>query len=133
MSADNIQFVQSLYAAFGRGDIDTIVDACAPDIRWEITGRQQDYPLLGARTGRQGVREFFGAVAELQDASDFSPREFYAADGRVFVLGHYAWTLHKTKRSVESDWIHVFTIKDRQVTSFREFTDTARFAEAARG
>jgi len=29
--------------------------------------------------------------------------------------------------------VHVFTIKDGKVTDFREFTDTATFAEAYRG
>ena len=47
MSAANIAFAQSLYAAFGRGDIDTIVAAAAPDIRWDFNGRRKDYPLLG--------------------------------------------------------------------------------------
>jgi ketosteroid isomerase-like protein len=34
MSAANIAFVQSLYAAFGRGDIATIVNGLAPDVDW---------------------------------------------------------------------------------------------------
>jgi ketosteroid isomerase-like protein len=29
--------------------------------------------------------------------------------------------------------VHVFTIKGGKVTAFREFTDTAQFAEAYRG
>jgi hypothetical protein len=48
-------------------------------------------------------------------------------------MGHYAWTIKKTGRKVAADWIHVFTIKDGKVTAFREFTDTAQFAEAFRG
>ena len=32
--------------------------------------------------------------------------------------------------SVSSDWIHVFTVRDGKVTTFREFTDTAQFAAA---
>jgi len=29
--------------------------------------------------------------------------------------------------------VHVFTLKDGKVTAFREFTDTAQFAQAWRG
>jgi uncharacterized protein len=49
------------------------------------------------------------------------------------VLGHYAWKIRKTGRAVASDWVHVFTLHNGKVTKFREFNDTAQFAEAYRG
>jgi ketosteroid isomerase-like protein len=64
---------------------------------------------------------------------DFSPREFFGAGDRVCVLGHYAWKIRKTGRTVAGDWVHVFTIRNGKVTRFREFNDTAQFAEAYRG
>ena len=39
MSNANIVHVQSLYAAFGRGDIATLLAGCAADIDWETVGR----------------------------------------------------------------------------------------------
>jgi uncharacterized protein len=48
------------------------------------------------------------------------------------VLGHYAWTVRKTGKATSADWCHVFTVKDGKVSEFREFTDTASFAEAYR-
>jgi len=33
----------------------------------------------------------------------------------------------------DADYVHVFTLKDGKVTAFREFTDTAQFAQAWRG
>jgi uncharacterized protein len=133
MSAANIAFVQSLYAAFRRGDIDAIVAATSPDVRWEAVGRPTDFPVLAVRKGHDGVREFFRLLGETQDIVQFEPRDFHAADAMVFVSGHYAWTLRKTGKRVASDWLHVFAIADGKVTAFRDFTDTARFAEAYRG
>ena len=52
---------------------------------------------------------------------------------KVFALGYYEVTVKNTGRRIGSDWIHVFTIRDGKVTSFREFTDTAQAAEAWRG
>jgi ketosteroid isomerase-like protein len=49
MSNANVALAQSLYAAFGRGDIATIVGAMASDVTWEVVGRAKDYPLLGVR------------------------------------------------------------------------------------
>jgi ketosteroid isomerase-like protein len=132
MSAANIEFVQSLYAAFSRGDIAIILAGLTPDADWESVGRSSDYPTFGPRKGRAGVQEFFRLVAEQQEVIEFSPKEFHASGDRVFVLGHYAWAVKKTARKVASDWVHVFTIKHGKVAKFREFTDTAKFAEAFR-
>jgi ketosteroid isomerase-like protein len=133
MSQANVTLVQSLYAAFGRGDIAAIVNASAPDIHWEEVGRSTDYPAFGVRNGRAGVQDFFQTVSDNAEFTDFSPREFYAAEDKVFVLGHYAAKMKKTGRMVDADWMHIFTIRNGQVTAFREFTDTAQVAEAYRG
>jgi ketosteroid isomerase-like protein len=133
MSNADIKLVQSLYDAFKRGDIGTIVRALSPDVAWESTGRQKDHPALGPRRGPAAVQDFFRIVSETQDVVSFEPKEFSSVDGKVFVLGHYAWTLKKTARQMESDWIHIFTISNGKVTAFREFTDTAALAEAYRG
>src|SRR4051794_13816807 len=76
--------------AFGRGDIETIIAALAPDVDWVVAGRREDYPLLGSWKGQSEVRKFFQTLQEQQEHIEFSPREFFAADDRVFVLGHYA-------------------------------------------
>jgi uncharacterized protein len=132
MSNANVELVQSLYAAFGRGEIPTIVNAVTPGSTWEIVGRASDFPTLGQRRGQDGVRSFFDDVAQNLDFSEFSPREFYATGDKVFVLGHYTATVKKTGKSFASDWIHVFTIRNSKITAFREFTDTAQAAEAYR-
>jgi ketosteroid isomerase-like protein len=133
MSNANVSLVQSLYAAFGRGEIATIIAAMAPDVDWTIHGRRKDFPLIGNWKGPAGVQEFFQGVAALQQFSDFSPQEFFASADRVFVLGHYALTINKTGAKVESHWCHIFTIRDGKVAGFREFTDTAQFLEGNRG
>jgi uncharacterized protein len=133
MSTANISFVQSLYAAFSRGDIAAIIKALAPNVDWNVNGRRKDYPLLGGWKGSGEVQEFFQGVAQHEEAVDFSPRKFFAAEDRVFVLGHYVWKIRKTGRTVASDWVHVFTIRNGKVAAFWEFNDTAQFAEAYRG
>ena len=62
MSNANVALAQSLYAAFGRDDIATIVGAMASDVTWEVVGRAKDYPLLGVSKGQDGVREFFRLI-----------------------------------------------------------------------
>ena len=133
MANSDVSLIQSLYAAFGRGEIAKIIAALAPDVTWEVVGRSSDHPLLGKRRGPAAVQEFFDTLAKIQEPTDFSPQEFHVAGDKVFVFGHYGWKFRNTGRTVETDWIHVFTVKDGKVVQFREFTDTAKFAEAYRG
>jgi len=131
MTNANIAHVQSLYAAFGRGDIATLLAGCAPDIDWETVGRPDDFPTIGPRRGTKAVEEFFRLVGEHEEFSAFTPREFYAADDKVFVLGAYSLTVKPSGTPVAAEWVHVFTLKDGKVTRFREHTDTAQFAGTA--
>ena len=133
MSNANVSLVQSLYAAFRRGDIATIIAALAPDVVWRVNGRRSDFPLLGTWKGPKEVQDFFKGVAATETFSDFSPREFYAADDKVFAIGHYDLTHNGTGRKVSSDWVHIFAVRGGKVASFTEFNDTAQFAEAHRG
>src|SRR5205085_5727884 len=49
MSNANVSQIQSLYAAFGRGDIAPIIAALAPDVDWPVSGRREHYPPIGSR------------------------------------------------------------------------------------
>jgi ketosteroid isomerase-like protein len=130
MSQADVALIQSLYAAFGCGDIATIIAAVTPDIEWRLNGSRSDYPLLGTWKGPQGVQAFFDELARIQDFSEFTPREFLSSGDRVFVLGHYASTMRKNGRKAASDWVHIFTVRNGKLAAFLEFTDTAEFARA---
>ena len=132
MSEANIATLQKIYAAYGRGDIQSLLNGCTPDVTWESGGRGGDFPVFGVRTGVAGVADFFRTVAEVLDFSEFSPREFYADKDKVFVFGHYAMTMKRNGRKVDADWVHVFVFRGGRVARFREFTDTALFVAAYR-
>lgn len=133
MSSSNINLVRQLYAAFGKGDMAALLSGMSADIAWHSGGRVSDYPGFGARKGHKEVEEFFKIIAENNDFVHFTPREFYAADDKVFVLGDYEMTLRKSGKTFASDWAHIFTIRDGKVAGFREFLDTALAAESYRG
>ena len=130
MTQANVTFVQSMYAAFSRGDIDTVIQACTPDIEWKSGGRKEDFPSFGVHKGPAEVRDFFRTVAELLEFSEFSPQEFYADRDTVVVLGRYDATLRKNGNRAGSEWCHAFTFRGGKVEKFREFTDTAAFKSA---
>ena len=133
MSRANVELVQGLYAAFGRGETAPIAAAAAANAEWRVNGRPKDYPTIGVWRGPTGVHEFFRLVSQHEEFSEFVPQSFHGADDKVFVLGRYSLRVKKTKRTVTSDWVHVFTLHAGKVVSFCEYSDTAQLAEAYRG
>ncbi len=127
---NTVEFVQNLYAAFGRGDLETIIQAVSADVEWREVGRPEDFPVYGQRRGPAGVREFFAILGREVDFIQFSPNEIIPAGDRVFVFGHSLLEVRRTGRRVDTDWIHAFRIADGKVVKFDDFADTAQFAEA---
>jgi ketosteroid isomerase-like protein len=130
MSAqENIQKVQQMYAAFGKGDIATLLNSVADNVDWQSFG-PAIVPTFGPHRGRKEVENFFGKVAEIHNFQKFEPREFIAQDDKVVCLGYYSGTGKKTGKFYEAEWAMVFTFRDGKVVKFREYTDTAAFVAA---
>jgi len=132
MSQANINVVQNAYAAFGRGDTEGVVSACTPDVMWRVIGDRKDYPTLGLWRGAGELREFFKRVGETEEFSEFAPQQFYSAEDKVFVTGHYTMKVKQTGKPVASDWVHIFTVKEGKIAAFQEFNDSAQFVAAYR-
>src|SRR5258705_633644 len=131
MSEQNIKLVQSVYAAFGRGDIPAVIESMAPEVTIGIVGRKQDAPFLGIRDeGRAGAAEFFKQLAAAQEFHTFEPLRFLAAEDKVFIWGRYRWTMRDSGVSKESEWLHEITARDGQCTASRGHNDTATLAQS---
>ena len=133
MNEDNLKLVREMYGAYQRGDTAAVAARCTPDVHWETVGRPSDFPTFGPRRGQVQVQDFFAGVSSELTFTEFTPLEFHSVGDKVFVLGRYAYKLRRSGREDSSDWVHVFTVQNGKVISFREFTDTARAAAAYRG
>jgi ketosteroid isomerase-like protein len=123
--AQNTNVVQDAYAAFGRGDIQTLLTYFADDIVWNaVYGTGSHVPTSGERRGKAAVAEFFKQVSENVNFSRFEPKEFIATGDKVVALGHYTATT-PIKKSFDSDFAMVFTLRNGKVTHFQEFCNSA--------
>jgi ketosteroid isomerase-like protein len=123
--ARNTTVVQEAYAAFSRGDIQTLLSKLADEIVWTaVYGAGSHVPTAGERRGKAAVAEFFKQVAENVNFSRFEPKEFIATGDKVVALGHYTATT-PMKKSFDSDFAMVFTLRNAQVTRFQEFCNSA--------
>ena len=128
---ENIALAQQGYHNFQTGNINGIIDLSTDDIVWQLP-EVEGAALSGTRTGPAGVADFFATLARDQEPIEFEPREFIAQDDKVVALGHYRWRVKDTGREFESDFVHIFTIRDGKYAGFREHFDTAALAAAYR-
>ena len=120
----NLEVVRRGYEAFGRGDVDSLLDLFADDIEW-ISPGPPDLPTAGTRRGREQVAQFFQAVDQVFDIQQFEPKAFVAQGDQVVVLGTDTARIKATGKVVTEDWAHAFTLRGGKIVRMQEFIDTS--------
>jgi ketosteroid isomerase-like protein len=123
--ADNTKMIQDCYAAFGRGDVQAILDQVDDNVDWQAWyGAGKQVPFGGHRHGKAAVSEFFKQIGQHMNFSRLETRDFVATGDKVVVLGHYTGKTSAGK-AYDSDFAMVFTVRNGKVTHFQEFSDSA--------
>jgi len=130
-SASALEVVQQAYQAFGRGDVPGILALVADQVDWRFCG-SMGLPYTGVFRTRDEVKGWFGAVLAVDDVQAFEPREFIPAGDRVTVLGWERTAARPGGAVFESEWAHVFTVRDGRVVRFWGIYDTEASAAARR-
>jgi uncharacterized protein len=125
----NTKTVRQGYEKFGSGDIAGLLSLFADDIQWTVPAIE-NAAFAGSRKGRDSVAEFFGQLNEAEEITRFEPNEFIAQGDTVVVLGKSSATVRGTGRKYDTDWVHVFKLRDGKVASFAEFFDNAAATRA---
>src|SRR5262245_48634833 len=85
VSARNLEIAQGIYAAYGRGDMQFILDHVDDDVSWGIeSAAAGEVAPHGVRRGKPGVVAFFEAWAATATFHTFAPRDFVAVGDHVF-------------------------------------------------
>ena len=129
----NTQTVQEVFAAYGRGDIATVLSALTDDVEWWMPGPPRGIPYAGLRRGPEQVTQFFISMGGAVEFEQFEPREYIAQGDQVVALGHVKARSRQTGRPFEHDWAMVFTFRGGKVARFRQYEDTSSLVEAFRG
>jgi ketosteroid isomerase-like protein len=126
----NIDLVRKLYGAFGKGDIQTIIDHLADQLIWRFDAPSV-IPYAGDHNTPDQVRKgFFGPLASTQKDYALTTDEFIAQDDKVIMVGSYGATVIATGKRFDLPLVHVWSIENGKVKRFVNFTDTAKAAEA---
>ncbi|MEK6302820.1 MAG: nuclear transport factor 2 family protein [Acidobacteriota bacterium] len=130
MAQDNVNIVRSMYDAFARGDVPSVLAVLDPQIEW-LEAENFIYadrnPYIGPNAVLEGV---FMRLATEWEGFSVSPQEILDAGETVVARGHYSGTYKKTGKQVRAQLAHFFTMRDGKVIKFQQYTDTAQFDRA---
>jgi len=115
--------IASLYAAFGRGDVPTVLAAFAPNISWT---EAEGFPYGGTYVGPEAVLQgVFAKLGSEWNGYAAVPHEYVASGDTVVALGEYSGTYKATGKSFKAPFVHVWKFGGDRIVSFRQHTDTA--------
>jgi uncharacterized protein len=126
--------VQSMYAAFSRGDVPAILAHVADDVEWEYGSTTPEVPWLKPRKGRSGAAEFFAGLDAIT-FEKFQPKTFLSQDRTVVVLVDLIAMVKATgRRVIEEDEAHIWHFNAAgKVARFRHRVDTHQHLLAVLG
>jgi len=130
---DNVTLLKNLYAAFGSGDIPTVLGSMSPDIRWHEAESNPYRPSGEPWVGPDAIlANLFMRLGGEWDGFTVHPGAFYDAGDSVIVEGRYSGTYKATGKSKDAQVCHVWDVKDGKVTRFQQYADTAKLQDVMR-
>jgi hypothetical protein len=126
---ENIEIVKRLYTLFEKKDITTILEMLSQDVEW---GEPENpfNPAGGTRFGHQGFLEWLNIGKQSEEILILEPKKMLADADTVAVLGYIKCLAIPTRKTYESDFVHIVVIKDGKIQKFQEFFDTYAAGEA---
>ncbi|MCA9839658.1 MAG: nuclear transport factor 2 family protein [Trueperaceae bacterium] len=129
----NFEIIQAIYQRFGQGDIPGVIALLDPNIDWVWYGPEA-IPWAGMHKGTDAMMKFFMAIGQNVSVEAYEPREFLPGEnGIVTVLGWQRVRVNATGKAWETNWAHIWTIKNGLITRAREYYDTVPVLEAFQG
>ena len=132
-AAANLTIVGGVYEAFGRGDIEFVLDQIAADCEWESWldnhGQKAGIPAMTPRHGRQGVAEFFDHVATMK-IEDLRVLDMLASDRQVVVEVQISITMADGTTLTDEE-LHCYSLNaEGKINRMRHYVDTAKQIKA---
>ena len=127
---DNVNLLKSLYDAFGRGDIPTVLGAMAPDVHWYEAEGNPYMPSGEAWIGPEAVlNNLFVKLGTDWDGFAVHPKSFHSAGDSVIVEARYSGTYNRTGKSMDTQVCHIWDVKDGKLSRFQQYVDTAKLQD----
>ncbi len=129
MSAEgNLKTIRTIYDAFGRGDLATILDAVTDDVDWSSGAASRSAPWYGRRIGKDAVTDYFRSIGEAIEVLDFTQLSFAATDTEVMVLNQFRMRSRRSGKEAAMHLHHYWRFRDDKGAFWRGSEDTEQTA-----
>jgi ketosteroid isomerase-like protein len=124
MTDTKISTVQDIYEAFGRGDVEAILERVTDDVDW-ASEPDGSAPWHGVHHGKGEVPNFFKGLGEHIEVTEFTPLAFASNETDVMVVIRFGMRVPATGKAGTMDLHHWWRFRDRLVCVYRGTEDTA--------
>jgi uncharacterized protein len=130
MSQSNTAVIQNVYAAFNRGDIQTVLANVESNAEWVNYG-PSSVPYFGNFTGR--ITDFFQAIGQSTSKGNVAVDRYIEAGDIVITEARWTATVKDTGAQIDAPIAHVFTLRGGKISSWRGYSDSAAVVTAHTG
>lgn len=124
-----METVQNFYNAMKSGDLGSALALIDENVVW-TEAEHFVYADLSPYKGRDNlVNGLFLRFATDWEGFAAVPERFLSSGDTVAVLGRYHGTYRPTGKSVDAQFVHVYTVADGKIVQFQQYTDTAQFRD----
>ena len=119
---NNLNKIKSVYVAFAKGDIFSVLGALSSDIDWT---EAEGFPYGGTYHGPKAVLEgVFMRLGSEWNGFAAVPHEYIDAGDTIVALGKYSGTYKATGKSFEAEFAHVWKLHEGKAVRFVQYVDS---------
>ena len=126
---ENIQIIQQMYKDFGAGNVQSVLSNFDKDVVWIRPGEPY-IPFAGTFVGIEGLAKMFDIISQTVKIKDFHPKQMLGNDDTVVVIGADEADVVATGKSYLSEWVYVYTLKNKKITHVQVYLDSLLLSEA---
>jgi uncharacterized protein len=127
MAQDNVDVVQGAWDAFGRGDIDAVLEVFLPSAETRLP---DSLPWGGTYTGPEGFRDFLDKLSASFDQFSATPEKVLGADDNHVVVVAKTKGRTKARTPFEGSAVWIYQLRDGKIADAESFGDTAQMLRA---
>lgn len=126
---ENIQLIQKMYKDFGAGNMQSVLSNFDNDVVWVRPGEPY-IPFAGTFVGIEGLAKMFGIISQTVKIKSFHPKEILGQGDTVVVIGADEADVIATGKTYLSEWVYVYTIKNKKITHVQVYLDSLLLSQA---
>ena len=121
---NNLEMIRKVYQAFAAGDIPAVLARLSPTVQWT---EAQGGPYGGVYVGPESVLDnVFKKLGGEWESFTVHPGPLHDAGDVVVVEGRYTGTFLATKKRLDAQFCHVWTLRDGKIAKFQQYADTGQ-------